>query len=91
MSHTVRDRQKLLDRIRRFRGQTEGIERMRAEEKGCGDVMHAIAGIRRAITCMMREVIDDQLRMHVAAAHLSQTEREEGAAELIDVLRMPVK
>lgn len=91
MSHTVREKQKLLNRIRRIRGQTEGIERMLEQEKGCAEVMHAIAGIRGAINGLMGEVIEDHIRMHLASTDLTQAEREEGAAELIDVLRMYLK
>lgn len=91
MSHTVREKQKLLNRIRRIRGQTEGIERMLEEARGCGEVMHAIAGMRGAINGLMGEVIEDHIRMHLAAPELTQKERDEGAAELIDVLRMYLK
>ena len=91
MTHTVREKQKLINRIRRIRGQTEGIERMLEEEKGCADIMHGIAGLRGAINGLMGEVIEDHIRMHVAAAELTQAEREEGASELIDVLRMYMK
>lgn len=87
MSHTVHEKQKLINRVRRLRGQAEGLERMLEEEKGCSDVMHAIAGMRGAINGLMGEVIEDHIRMHLAAESLTQTERNEGAAELIDVLR----
>lgn len=73
--------------MRRLRGQAEGLERMLEEEKGCSDVMHAIAGMRGAINGLMGEVIEDHIRIHLAAESLTQAERNEGAAELIDVLR----
>jgi FrmR/RcnR family transcriptional regulator, repressor of rcnA expression len=91
MSHTVHEKQKLINRVRRLRGQAEGLERMLEEEKGCGAVMHAIAGMRGAISGLMVEVIEDHIRMHLAAENLTQAERDEGAAELIDVLRTYLK
>ncbi|WP_337267687.1 metal/formaldehyde-sensitive transcriptional repressor [Oryzifoliimicrobium ureilyticus] len=91
MSHIVREKQKLINRVRRIRGQSEGIERMLEEEKGCAEVMHAIAGMRGAINGLMGEIIEDHILSHVAAADLTQAEREEGAAELIDVLRSYLK
>lgn len=91
MSHTVHEKQKLINRVRRLRGQAEGLERMLEEEKGSGEVMHAIAGMRGAISGLMGEVIEDHIRMHLAAANLTQAERDEGAAELIDVLRTYLK
>lgn len=35
MTHTIREKQKLINRVRRLRGQMEAVERMLEEEKGC--------------------------------------------------------
>ena len=43
--------------------------------------------MRGAINRLMGEVIEDHIRMHVVAESLTQAERNEGVAELIDVLR----
>jgi hypothetical protein len=43
MSHTTRDKQKLLTRVRHIRGQVEAIERALDGEAGCDQVMHLIA------------------------------------------------
>ncbi len=91
MSHTVREKQKLINRVRRIRGQMDGVERMLEDEKGCSEVMQVIAGVRGAVNGLMGEVIEDHIRMHVAAEGLTQKERDEGAAELIDVLRAYMK
>lgn len=91
MSHTIREKQKLINRVRRIRGQMDGVERMLEDEKGCSEVMQVIAGVRGAVNGLMGEVIEDHIRMHVAAEGLTQNERDEGAAELIDVLRAYMK
>lgn len=91
MSHTIREKQKLINRVRRIKGQVEGIERMLEEEKGCEHVMQLIAGVRGAINGLMGEVLEDHIRMHVAAEQLAQANRDEGAAELIDVIRAYLK
>jgi DNA-binding FrmR family transcriptional regulator len=44
MTHTVREKHKLLARVRRIRGQVEAIERALDGEAGCEQVMHLIAG-----------------------------------------------
>jgi DNA-binding FrmR family transcriptional regulator len=44
MTHTIREKQKLINRVRRIRGQLEGVERMLEDEKGCAEVMQVIAG-----------------------------------------------
>ena len=91
MSHTIREKQKLINRVRRIRGQMEGIERMLEAEKGCEEVMQLIAGVRGAINGLMGEVVEDHIRMHLAAPTLPQEERDVGAAELIDVVRAYLK
>jgi FrmR/RcnR family transcriptional regulator, repressor of rcnA expression len=91
MTHTIREKQKLINRVRRIRGQMEGIERMLDEEKGCVEVMQSIAGARGAMNGLMGEVIEDHVRMHLAAEGLTQSERDEGAADLIDVVRAYLK
>ena len=91
MSHTTREKMKLLNRVRRIRGQMEGVERALENEKGCAVVLQLIAGVRGAINGLMAEVVEDHVRHHVADHALAQDERDEGAAELIDVVRAYLK
>lgn len=91
MTHTVREKQKLINRVRRIRGQMDALERMLEEEKGHTEVMQLIAGVRGAMNGFMNEVLEDHIRMHLAADGLTQPERDEGAAELIDVIRAYLK
>src|SRR5436190_18920837 len=84
MSHTTREKTKLLNRVRRIRGQVEAVERALEEEKGCADVLQLIAGARGAINGLMAEVVEDHIRLHVADHALSHKLRDDGAAELID-------
>ena len=65
MSHTVREKQKLLNRARRIRGQAEAIVRALEEEKGCEQVMHLIAGCRGAINGLLAEVVEEHIRSHL--------------------------
>ncbi len=59
MTHTIREKQKLLARVRRIRGQVEAIERALDGEAGCEKVMHLIAAARGAMSGLMAEVVDD--------------------------------
>ena len=58
MSHVIRDKQKLLNRVRRIRGQVEAIERALDGEAGCAQIMHQIAGCRGAINSLLVEVVE---------------------------------
>ena len=91
MAHTTREKIKLLNRVRRIRGQMEAVERALEEEKGCADVLQLIAGVRGAINGLMAEVVEDHIRLHVADQALDQDQRNEGAAELVDVVRAYLK
>ncbi|UWU15498.1 metal/formaldehyde-sensitive transcriptional repressor [Rhizobium sullae] len=91
MSHTIREKTKLINRTRRIRGQIEAVERMLEDEKSCAELLQVIAGVRGAINGLMSEIIEDHILLHVADADLAQNDRNEGAAELIDVMRAYLK
>jgi FrmR/RcnR family transcriptional regulator, repressor of rcnA expression len=91
MAHTTREKTKLLNRVRRIRGQIEAIERALEEEKGCSLVLQLIAGVRGAVNGLMAEVLEDHIHLHVADPALASDRRSEGAAELIDVVRTYLK
>ena len=88
VAHTVREKSKLLGRVRRLRGQIEALERALEAEKGCGDVLHQIAAVRGATAGLMAEVLEHHIRGHVANPGITDAaERERGADELVDILR----
>ena len=86
MSHTQREKQKLLHRVRRVRGQVEAIERALDEEKGCATVLHLIVAARGAINGLMSEVIEDHIRLHVVDP-AKDADRTRGAEELIEAVQ----
>lgn len=92
MSHTIREKSKLLSRVRRIRGQVEALERALDAEKGCAEILHQIAAVRGAINGLMTEVLEEHVRTHIADPSISSdAERLQGADELIDVLRTYLK
>jgi DNA-binding FrmR family transcriptional regulator len=92
MTHTIRDKQKLLARVRRIRGQVEGIERALDSEAGCEQVLHLIAGVRGAIAGLMAEVVEDHVRTHlVDAGKHPGALNIEAAEQLLEVVRTYLK
>jgi FrmR/RcnR family transcriptional regulator, repressor of frmRAB operon len=88
MSHTIRDQKKLLARVRRIRGQVEGIERALESQAGCEQVMHLIAGARGAMAGLMAEIVEDHVRSHrVDSARHPGALDTEAADSLLDVVR----
>lgn len=92
MSHIHKTKAKLLNRVRRLRGQIEAIERAVEEERDCAEVLHQVAAVRGAIGGLMVEVLEDHIRHHVIdPEHEPDTTKAEGAADLIDVVRTYLK
>jgi DNA-binding FrmR family transcriptional regulator len=91
MSHTIREKKKLLARVRRIRGQVEAIERALEDEAGCETVMHLIAGVRGSTSGLMSEVLEDHVRTHLVDVERSRARRGDAADELIEVLRTYLK
>jgi DNA-binding FrmR family transcriptional regulator len=90
--HTVREKKKLISRIRRIRGQLEAVERAIEEEKGCFEVLQTVAAARGAMNGLVAEVVEDHVRFHVLDPEARATSRQARAAEeLIDVVRAYVK
>ena len=88
MTHTIREKAKLLARVRRIRGQVEAIERALESESGCEQVMQLIAGARGAMAGLMAEVVEDHVRTHLVDAETHPNALNMDAAkELLDVVR----
>ncbi|MCG7392934.1 metal/formaldehyde-sensitive transcriptional repressor [Microvirga sp. ACRRW] len=90
MSHTVKEKAKLLARVRRIKGQVEAIERAVEEEIGCADVLQLVASVRGAMNGLTAELIEDHIHNHVLEA-ADGAERARGAGELIEVVRTYLK
>lgn len=91
MSHIKSNKDQLLARVRRIAGQVAAIEKAIADEAGCSAVLHQVAGVRGAVLGLMDELFEDHLREHVARPGLSDSDRAEGAVELIAVVRRYAK
>jgi FrmR/RcnR family transcriptional regulator, repressor of frmRAB operon len=92
MSHTVQEKQKLLARTRRIRGQIEAIERALENEAGCESIMHQIAASRGALAGLMVEVVEDHVRHHLVVPDENGGRLDPSSAEsLVTVLRSYLK
>lgn len=87
MSHTTRDKQKLLNRVRRIRGQVEAIERALQEERECALVLQTIAACRGAINGLMAEILEGHIRFLVTAEGQAPRKKAQSTEELVDLVR----
>ena len=92
MAHTIKDKAKLIARVRRIRGQLEAVERALVAEIGCSDVLMLVASLRGAVHGLSAEVIEEHIRHHVVdPGNEADPDRARGAAELIEVVRTYLK
>lgn len=91
MLQTTREKTKLLNRVRRIRGQIEAVERALEQNIDCADVLQLITAARGAINGLMAEVIEDHIRTHLVNPTLQPGSAVGAAEELIEVIRCYLK
>ena len=92
MSHTVKEKEKLLTRVRRIRGQVDALERALESEQECASVLQLMAACRGALNGLMAEVMEGHIRFHVLSPNNGKNPAQtEAAEELIDVVRAYLK
>jgi DNA-binding FrmR family transcriptional regulator len=92
MAHTTKDKEKLLTRVRRIRGQVDAIERALESEQECAGVLQLMAACRGALNGLMAEVMEGHVRFHVLSPnHDRNSSQAQAAEELIDVVRAYLK
>jgi len=87
----AREKQKLIARVRRIRGQVDAIERSLTQQDHCADVLMLLANIRGGINSLMAEVLEDHVRLHMLSPEKSSTDSTELAEDLIDLVRAYLK
>ena len=90
MTDTVADKQKILNRIRRLRGQVDAVERAVEADAGCTEIMRLLTAARGAANGIMAEVVEDHIYMHMIDSKPSRSEAE-AADELVEVLRSYIR
>jgi len=82
--HTIKDKAKLLTRVRRIQGQTAALERQLDEEGDCTAVLQQIAAIRGAVNGLMAAITEGHLTDHV----VREPELEQRQQDLEAVLQV---
>ncbi len=92
MAHTTKDKEKLVTRVRRIRGQVDAIERALESEQECAGVLQLMAACRGALNGLMAEVMEGHVRFHVLSPESKKSSPQAQAAEeLIEVVRAYLK
>ncbi|HTU70177.1 MAG TPA: metal/formaldehyde-sensitive transcriptional repressor [Candidatus Baltobacteraceae bacterium] len=92
MSHTIREKAKLLARVHRIAGQVQAVVRALEAEAECGEVLQRIAAARGAMNGLMSEVLEDHVRAHVLSPRsVKAADRERFADDLTHLVRRYLK
>lgn len=92
MSHVAKEKAKLLNRLKRLRGQVEAIERAVEADEECANVLQQATSCRGALDGFIAEVIEDHIREHMVGDRPSPTDpRAIAAEELIEIVHAYLK
>jgi DNA-binding FrmR family transcriptional regulator len=92
MSHVAREKMKLLNRIKRLRGQIEAIERAIESDQECADVLQQATACRGALDGFIAEVIEDHIREHMMDPRAERDDPRVAAADqLVDIVHRYLK
>lgn len=87
MTHVEREKVKLLNRLKRIKGQLEAIERAVEGDRECGRVLQQATACRGALDGFIAEVIEDHIREHLVDPNLSRDDpRSLAAEELVEII-----
>ena len=91
MSNSSREQAKLLNRVKRIRGQMDSVERsLSSEDHNCADVLMLLAAVRGGINGLMAEVLEDHIRLHLLKDGHAPLTPDLGE-DLIDLVRAYLK
>lgn len=92
MSHTEREKMKMVNRVRRLRGQMDAVERALGGNDECPDVLMLLAAVRGGVNSLMAEVLENHIRFHLVDAEENDRPlTPELGEELIDLVRAYLK
>jgi DNA-binding FrmR family transcriptional regulator len=86
MTHTSKEKSKLLSRLRRIRGQIDAVERVLDDGGTCTAVLQQATACRGALDGFIAEIIEDHIREHLVDAERPGTTRGKAAEELIEIV-----
>ena len=87
-----REKQKLLYRVKRLRGQFAAVERALTAGDECADILMLLAAIRGGVNGLMAEILEDHIRLHMMDPNSKEIESSEELGEdLIGLVRAYLK
>ena len=86
-----REKQRLLYRLNRLRGQFAAVERSLTAGDECADILMLLAAIRGGVNALMAEILEDHIRLHMMNPQQKMDSPEELGEDLIGLVRAYLK
>ena len=91
MTESNREKMKLLNRVKRIRGQIDTVERtLSADGHDCAELLMLLAAVRGGVNGLMAEVLEDHIRLHLLKDGHAPLTPDLGE-DLIDLVRAYLK
>jgi FrmR/RcnR family transcriptional regulator, repressor of frmRAB operon len=92
MGHVAKEKTKLLNRLKRLRGQIDAIERAVEADHECTGVLQQATSCRGALDGFIAEVIEDHIREHMIDPRAARDDARVVAAEnLVEIVHAYLK
>lgn len=86
MSHLSHHQTKIIQRVRRLKGQIEGVERMLASGADCYEVLQTVAACRGALNGLTRTLIQEHIEHHIIEADGTSDSVKSASKEVQQIL-----
>jgi FrmR/RcnR family transcriptional regulator, repressor of frmRAB operon len=92
IGHIAKEKAKLLNRVKRLRGQIDAIARAVEADDECANVLQQATACRGALDGFIAEVIEDHIREHMVDPNAArENPRVQAAEELIEIVHQYLK
>jgi FrmR/RcnR family transcriptional regulator, repressor of frmRAB operon len=91
MPNSPEEKQRVLSRVRRVRGQAEALEAALERGADCAAVLQQIAAIRGAVNGLMSQVLESHLREELGRPAASARQRQDRVEDVVGLLRSYLK
>ena len=88
MPHSPEEKKRAVTRLRRIRGQVDGLERAIQAGADCGPVLQQIAALRGAVNGLMADILDSYLHEAFIQVATDPQVREQHQASIDQVTRL---
>ena len=88
MPHSPEEKKRAITRLRRIRGQVDGLERVIAAGSECGPILQQIAALRGAVNGLMAGILDSHLREEFSQVAVDPEIRKQHQASIDEVITL---